>query len=507
MKQRVYIVGTQVVLVLCAALAVVWGLGLFGVRRPHPDMPRLVILYAPSALNTGFLSPYDSQVLHTPNLDRFAQQSVVFEQHHTESGEAGIDYASIVTGLQSDGHGIYQPPETLRDELLLIAEAYAAAGYDTFAWADHDMASPALGYTQGIPEAHTYARRLTGVGDAEFEAILDRLQSDPTYRAFIFTNFMVTQLDYVDVDIESVLKSLGTIANQPGPDVARLVELYLQNHLSLSMYYDATVERLGLSSEDQRNLAGIVARLYASAVSDMDGAFGSVLNAIDQRGLMDQSLIVFTAANGDVVRRDRALSRWSHALQLLPEEIHVPLIIRSPLIEAGRYADVTRSIDVLPTMLGLTFLSPTRYVALPGVDLSPAMDGTAPAPQLSAFSHVGVLPGYFAERMADPAYAARRPYFSGDDVRPFSASVRKGDWNLRLRGGAGQDWRVEAFNVAQDPQETTDVFDLVNAEHADMADRLMDYRGQLVDGYIRMSRARSMPRDEAEKLKQLGYIR
>ena len=69
-----------------------------GGATPPPDV-RLVLLYAPCTVNASYLGPYDRGLSYTPHLTRFAERSLVFERHQTESGQSGIAYASLFAGV------------------------------------------------------------------------------------------------------------------------------------------------------------------------------------------------------------------------------------------------------------------------------------------------------------------------------------------------------------------------------------------------------------------------
>ena len=58
-------------------------------------------------MNREFLSPYNPAVSYTPALYRFARDAAVFTRHHTEEGQSGIAFASLLTGDQATRHGVY----------------------------------------------------------------------------------------------------------------------------------------------------------------------------------------------------------------------------------------------------------------------------------------------------------------------------------------------------------------------------------------------------------------
>lgn len=149
------------------------------VTRTAPAGPRLVVLYSTCTLNKNYLSPYNCDVDFTPHLDAFADNSLVFERHQT-----GVAYASLFTGVQADKHGVYYHPTPLRDDLYPISEAFADAGYEVFFWSGHGMAASDLNYGQGVPSANVMETMLVGI-DPKFQQILERLEREPDYKAFV----------------------------------------------------------------------------------------------------------------------------------------------------------------------------------------------------------------------------------------------------------------------------------------------------------------------------------
>jgi arylsulfatase A-like enzyme len=464
-------------------------------------------------VNADFLGPYDAGVRYTPNLDRFAGESMVLERHHTEAGMTGIAFASILSGTQADRSGIYRHPTKLPPEAFLISEAYARAGYETFAWTKHGMASPRLGYMQGIPAENIVRRRLRA-SDSHFLRILDRVRSDPNYRAFVFTNFTVTHAPYRDGFFDSFLREYGEGGRGMGPDERRFVELYRGDFLALSWNLPEAIERLGLDEAGFTRFVEVLEALYASNVNRLDRIFGAVVDAIDERGLADESLVVFTADHGESLYRDNTPFHWSHAMQLASEVVRVPLVIRSRAFAPGRYRGVSRSIDLMPTMLSLSGVSLPPDVELPGVDLSGASSGDAPAPKLLAFSHSSLLVRSVQKQMYDAKYARNwselRRFFPHDGADLMWAAVRDEDMLYRLRGRAGEDWRVEAFDLSRDPEERRDLFDPSVPEHSAMARQLRSYRKRMIEAYIAGmdsgSEALIPESDEVEALRNLGYI-
>jgi len=484
-----------------------------------PAAPRLVVLYATCTLNRSFLSPYEPSIAYTPEIGRFEGESVTFTRHHSEAGQSGIAFASIFTGTQAPRHGVYAHPKEIPEDRTLIAEAFAAAGFETFSWLAHPMASAGLGYAQGVAPEHRAVRLLRAKYDPTFQGILDRLDRDPDYRAFVMVNFTVTHGPYgqvtrrqlkSDVWLETFCERFPSecaIRTERGDAFRRFRALYYERANPLQYDFEETISKLGLGADDVEALGQTIDLLYKPGVHHLDRLFGDLLGEIRARDLMDSSVIAFTADHGEVMRRPNAFFFWSHGYQQAPEVIGVPLMIHAPGIDSGRYRGVTRSIDVFPTLAGLSGIALPETRGL-GEDLSEALREGTERGDLLAFSHTSVLPHVVVERDEMPPMKNFGAYFPRRDPILMWVSVRRGDFFYKLRRLGDAGFEPAVFDLQRDPEETTNLFDSRDREQAEIFGQLETYRQRLLAGFHHEDGgADALPRDEqAELLKSLGYI-
>jgi arylsulfatase A-like enzyme len=474
-----------------------------------------VILYAPCTVNKNLLSPYDASLPFTPNLADFARRAVTFAAHRTEAGSSGVAYAALLAGVQADRHGVFRHPTALSDGLYLIPEAYADAGYETFFWNQHGMASIALNYGQGVRDENAFRRPLEA-SDARFQEILSRLRGDPDFRAFVMTNPTVTHGPYDARPLRPFLREYPNEArNLPPREVASLAALYRQNHLALAFNLNPTLERLGLT-EQLPTLARVIELLYRANIHELDRQFGGILDAVDAHGLREEALVVFTADHGEVLYREGLVFPWTHSSSLAPEVVEIPLLIATPddAIAPGLYRGVTRSIDVFPTMAALSGSAVNARDGVEGVSLAPAMR-TGEIRDHPAYSHTAMLPDVVYRRMrapgGDETWGWRAKLIPRPDARLMWIAVRQGDRVFKLRSLDGASWKVHAFDVRTDPLETLDVFDPNQTGDAEMAQALIRYKQRLVEaaGAFAASETERMPAgdEQTELLRGLGYIR
>jgi arylsulfatase A-like enzyme len=469
---------------------------------PSPGAPRLVILYAPCSVAKGYLQPYQAAVTYTPAIGAFARQALVFDRHQTEAGQSGTAYAALFTGEQASRHGILRHPAFLNDDLYTITEAFRDAGYDVHAWLKHHMASSALHYGQGVPPAQAHNELLEADAPA-FEAILDRLERDPQYRAFVVTAFTVSHSPYpapkLDEFCHRYPKECGPRADEHAFERDR--ELFTKNFLPLALNYPGTVARLGLGPEDVTRLAATVEVLYEASIFHLDLLFGRMIQAIDEHGLGADSLIAFTADHGEVLYRDNAALKWTHGHQLAPEVLGVPFLLRggSVGVRPGRYPAVTRSVDVFPTLAGLAgILLPA--VPTKGENLAAAVRGTREPPQPLAYSHSALYPGPIKK-------FPRLTGLLGDNTPDnLTVAVRRNDDVWALHRGSGMAWEGARYDLATDPAERRNLFDPSNPVDKAMLAKLRRYKASLIAGAATVRARREAAEAAKRRLRAMGYI-
>jgi len=177
-------------------------------------------------------------------------------------------------------------------------------------------------------------------------------------------------------------------------------------------------------------------RRYDEYIAYADSQFGRLLDAIEQAGLFENSIVVVTGDHGEFFER----GEQGHATPLLYDPvIHVPLMISTPgQNKRNDIHDPTNSVDVLPTLLHLTNqpVPDWREGAL-----LPGLGGTFD-PQRSMFSMDAKL---------NPAFA---PF------RSATIAMRKGAYKLIYYLGYTGDYNdtYELYNLETDIEEMDNLY-------------------------------------------------
>ena len=233
----------------------------------------------------------------------------------------------------------------------------------------------------------------------------------------------------------------------------------------LAEYADLEVKIEDFPHPQQREFLRFVARhgdveeavrAYCADVTAMDAALGRALDHLEQTGLAENTLVVFTSDNGPgplagtfgalprrYAERPTLLNSVGttgglreRKVSLYEGGVRVPWIVRHPgRVPAGRVDDATllTGVDWFPSVLahaglGDAGLGDGNAGSVDGADFSPAWRG----------------------EIDNPAGAGRERAIYWNDLKNWDA-VRRGDWKLHRKRGA---W--ELYDLAADPGETRD---------------------------------------------------
>ena len=478
--------------------------------------PRLVVLLAPCTLRRDVLAPYDERVRSTPNIAALARESVTFARHTTECGQSGTDFATLFTGTQADVHGVYYHPRKLPEELELVGEVFAGAGYETWFLSGHPMAAADLGYGQGIPPERTLdirgprKRHLLEAGDGALRRLVDGLAREPSRRAFVLANFTSTHAPYhKQVKREAVLEFVRAFpelgAGVTAAALDRWWPFYEEHRFELEWNLPDSAPQLGLSEKDVEELARVLEVTYRTAVSGLDRTVGELVDAIRAAGLWEETVFCFTSDHGEALHREGLLFHWTHGLQFAPEVLDVPWLVHAPGVAPGRYEGVTRSIDVLPTLAGLCGIELAPRPGRDGHDLARVLRGRAAPPESLAFSHTSVVGQFSFETFANLRHLLR--LYPRTDPELCWVRVRSGDLVVEHVNAGEETWRTQAFDLARDPLERHDLFDPADPRQSALAGMLVGYKQRLVDAYARTQGTEEPAEEALARLRELGYAR
>ena len=148
----------------------------------------------------------------------------------------------------------------------------------------------------------------------------------------------------------------------------------------------------------QEELANLQAH-YAAEIYLVNKWVGYVLDKIEELGLFDNSVVIFTSDHGMFVGEHNRTGKSNihpeddRVWPLYEEISHIPLMIAAPEIAGGRRVSaLTQSVDLLPTLMALAGVEKSD-LGMHGHSLAPLLTGPSAWPRQYAFSSTFIRNG------------------------------------------------------------------------------------------------------------------
>ncbi|MBI4581634.1 MAG: arylsulfatase [Planctomycetes bacterium] len=194
---------------------------------------------------------------------------------------------------------------------------------------------------------------------------------------------------------------------------------------------------------------------YAAMVTCLDDAVGHIVEALDNRGMRDNTLVFFSSDNGGeltVGGADNDPLRGAKG-SVYEGGVRVPAFVCWPgKVRSGVNVDQPlHMVDWYPTLLRLAGATLHQPLPLDGLDVWPTIAEGKPTP------HEEIL----------------------HNVEPQGGALRRGDWKLVYRKAAqGRPENIELFNIPADPSEKHNLAGENPQKASELKERLEAYATQ-----------------------------
>ena len=348
------------------------GLGFSGDAHGQTDArPNILLLYVDDLRHDG-LGATGHPFVETPNLDsRIAGQGINFLNSFVNCPLCSPSRASLMTGQYAATHGLTVNDDVngVPDERLPIYQkTLQANGYRTGLVGKWHMDS----YYEPRP-GFDYWAAFQGQG-THTNPTLRVKQDDAAVRTVAENGYTTTILTYYALDFLqdygpggsrtepfALTLSFKAVHGPHGPEYTESGGRYAAESIArppnaLPSYggFDINEEKPVYSLPGSNGLTLNTSMGNPQQISqmemmrDIDANIGRVLDALEAKGLDDNTLVIFTSDNGffwgEHGRGDKRLA--------YDESIRVPLLMRGPVVERGQTADaLVTNIDLAPTIL------------------------------------------------------------------------------------------------------------------------------------------------------------
>ncbi|MEQ8856499.1 MAG: sulfatase-like hydrolase/transferase [Gimesia sp.] len=381
------------------------------------ERPNIVFFFADDQ-TTSTVGCYGNQVIQTPNIDELAKRGTRFEKAYVSQPICWVSRTTILTGLTGRSYGTPSNPEQARPDAVqtLYTDLLREQGYRTGFYGKWHAKMPKDFKREGhfdefeaISRNPYYKKQPDGSLRHETELIVDRgiefVKSQPKGKPFALNLWFNAchaedsdrrpgighfpwprAVDGMYEDIEIAPPRLGD------PEIFNAQPNFLQTTINRERYF----WRWNTPQKYQTNM-----RAYYRMVSGIDGAIGRFRKALDEAGLADNTIIVYSADNGYYMANRGFAGKWSH----YENALQVPLIVMDPRVpkeEQGKVTDaLALNLDLPATFLDWAGVDvPKRYQ---GQSLQPVVKGTKPADWRAETFHE-----HFAVRNRIPAFEGIR---------------------------------------------------------------------------------------------------
>ncbi len=405
-----------------------------GVART--DLNLLVITL--DTTRADHIGAYSSQGAETPTLDRVAREGVLFEHASAVAPLTLPAHCSMFTGRFPPEHGVRDNGGFfLSPDQTTMAEVLKQAGFVTGAVVAAYVLDSKWGLNQGFD---------TYVDDFDM-AMVRRLSPGSVQRPG-------------NEVVDKALKWLDQVESQ---------RFFGWLHL-----YDPHTPYTPPEPYRSR----YPGRPYDGEIAFVDAQVGRVIDALQQRGLLDKTVIAILGDHGESLGEH---GEDAHGFFVYESSTHVPFVIRAPFagLRGGRrVADPVREVDLMPTLLDL--LGVAWPNGLSGTSLTPLMTGGRATLDLESY--------------AEAMYPLH--HYGWSELK----SLRSGRFKLIDAP------RPELYDLEQDPREQVNVF----AERRSLGDTMIKELRALEQGFERTRSPQSAPVDVdpevRARLAALGYV-
>lgn len=379
-----------------------------GAATSAADKPNFIVFLADD-LGWGDLSCYGHPRIKTPNLDKFASEGVRFTQAYAACGVCSPSRSSILTGRTPYRNGVWRwlpvgSPAHLRESEVTIPETLKPLGYQTM----HSGKWHLNGYfnrpEQPQPDNHGYDWWFATQNNAA-----------PTHKDPV--NFVRNR------------KEVGALKGFSAPLVAEEAASWLKNERDPKQPFFITVwthePHLPIESdpEFQKLYADIEnpgVRQHHGNVTQLDHAFGNLMQTVDELGLRDNTFVIFTSDNGPEGSGKGNLKKpqsqqnrtWGSTGGLRGRKrdsheggIRVPGIVRWPgKVKPGTVSDVPMiGSDIFTTVLEIAGAKVPTDRTIDGANLLPACEGKPIERKVPLFwrTHIAPVDSHAAMRIGD----------------------------------------------------------------------------------------------------------
>lgn len=354
----------------------------------------------------------------TPNLDRLAKQSVVFDRAYCATGICVPSRSSLMTGLYPRTMGLLSNSEqtSVINDVVSLASVFRQNNYTTYAFGKRHISgaidagwdfqqshlcneTPGNSYTEWV-EKNGYGKAFANDWAAEFgrgsdcsmyakEKIpiadlgtrISALPENMTMEAF--TTMLTIEVIKKQARTENPFFCWATFyrPHQPYTPLKKYMEMYDVSAWGEGTNKESAIKKPTNLYESKENIPPMMQTIreggnkvwnvdkaytdeqlwrnyvgaYYALVSEVDHCVGEILKALDEAGIAEETIVIYTTDHGDFVGNHGMAEKAAMGQNVYEDILNIPLIIRIPGNNQNgkRVAELVSLVDVFPTLVEL----------------------------------------------------------------------------------------------------------------------------------------------------------
>ena len=460
------------------------------------ERPPNIILIVADDLGYNDISTFGGGIVQTPNIDRLAKEGAVFKQSYSGASTCAPSRAMMMTGryptrtgfeftptpagmgkavsLISGGMDNNRPPsfydeameanqppyelKGLLPEEITIAETLKDSGYYTAhigKWHlgnDNGMAP----HEQGFDDSLLMTSGLY-LPEDDLNVVNAKIPFDPIdkflWKAMTYSNSFNSGDD-------DRFKPKGYLTDYWTDESINVIKANKNRPFFLYLAHWGPHTPLQATREDYDAVGDIQPhrkRVYAAMIRAIDRSVGRVLDTLDQEGLADNTLVMFTSDNGGagyigIPEVNQPFRGWK--ITMFEGGLRVPMMIKWPSkITAGTVVDTpVAHIDVMPT-LAAAAATQSKAAEIDGVNLLPLVT-----------------------RQGDQSWDRETLFWQNGHYQV----VRHGDWKLQVNDRPTDGLQYWLFDLAKDPTEQNNLATVRQDKVNELNALLVDHQANAV---------------------------
>lgn len=396
--------------------------------------------------SAGMLGCYGNQEIHTPRIDRLAQEGLKFEQAYCVNAMCSPCRASVLTGLMPSQHGIHswiddrlptnlpsgwnglEGFETL--PAILQANGYATALIGKYHLGDAREVKNGFDHWVTFPHGHTVnfwnneiiengstyrseGHSVDFFTDKAIEYLADQQDREDPFFLFLPLNGPYGHWPSIGGQAQHRFGDryddcpMDSVPREPLSRETIAKVMWQHQNSGHGLDYSALL-RMPNNLETLRN--------YYSQMTLVDDSVGRVLDALESNGLTEDTLVIYTVDHGFSTGSH---GFWGHGQATWPANVfaaayHIPIVMRQPgKIKANRVTDTLVSqLDLFPTLLDVAGIEQAQPKSL-ARSLAPLIKG----------KEIAVEDGIYMEQEETRAIRTQQwlyvSRFQGNDAHPL----------------------------------------------------------------------------------------